>query len=452
MRHCAFVFVVMFAFTILAAAAQDRGLQVVAASVAGTDLQVGKQYAVLIGIDRYAEWGSLRNPVKDVKAIKEILARRYYVDEFVELYDEAATAAGIRRLFDDLIARVGPTDSVLIYYAGHGYTDKYNTGFWIPSDGSKDLMSQDRWIGNSQIRNFMTMIKARSLALVSDSCFSGDLINVQRGATPTIDSEYWRNALRYTAKQVLTSGASETVPDESEFARQFKSLLESNTETCLDPLAMYDRIRRGVTKTLPLLGTLPGHESGASFVLFLKGSGGAATVIGSSEIQPKQTPLAGENLEEAGFVEKEVFSVRPAKTRLITLYFVRIDDDGVIVRQEVSRAIPESDTPLFDALVALLRGPVEPEIRKNLVSIIPSGTKLLSVRMQGTTAVINLGEAFLYNHYGIEGYAGQLKQVVYTATSFPNVHDVQILIDGERHDYLGGEGIYIGRPLSRNSF
>ncbi|MEI6389312.1 MAG: PEGA domain-containing protein, partial [Spirochaetota bacterium] len=74
---------------------------------------------------------------------------------------------------------------------------------------------------------------------------------------------------------VLTSGASETVPDESEFARQFKSLLESNTEACLDPLAMYDRIRRGVTKTLPLLGTLPGHESGASYVLFLKGSGGA---------------------------------------------------------------------------------------------------------------------------------------------------------------------------------
>ena len=281
-----FVFTNISLFAFLPLAAQDRGLQIVARSVGGSDLQIGKQYAVLIGIDRYAEWASLRNPVKDAKAIKEILARRYYIDEFVELYDAEATASGIRRLFDDLIERVGPTDSVLIYYAGHGYTDKYNTGFWIPSDGSRDLMSQDRWIGNGQIRNFMTMIRARSLALVSDSCFSGDLINVQRGATPTIDSEYWRNALRYTAKQVLTSGASESVPDESEFARQLKSLLESNTEACLDPLAMYDRIRRGVTQTLPLLGTLPGHESGASYVLFLKGSGAAAS---TAALKPRTT-------------------------------------------------------------------------------------------------------------------------------------------------------------------
>ena len=58
----------------------------------------------------------------------------------------------------------------------------------------------------------------------------------------------------------------------------------------------------------------------------------------------------------------------------------------------------------------------------------------------------------MYNRFGIEGYAGQLKQVVYTATTFPTVQDVQILIEGETRDYLGGEGVFIGRPLSRNSF
>jgi len=269
------------------AMAQERGLDVAAKAAGGADVKIGKQYAVLIGIDRYAEWSSLANPVEDAKAIKDILSNRYYIDEFMELYDGAATATGIRRLFDDLIDRVGPTDSVLIYYAGHGYKDKYKTGFWIPSDGGKDIMSQDRWIGNTQIRNFMTLIKARSLVLISDSCFSGDLLDVQRGVAPTIDSEYFRNALRYTAKQVLTSGASESVPDESEFARQFKTILANNTETCLDPLAMYDRIRRGVTKTLPLLGTLPGHEIGASFVLFLKDPGGSGSIANSATLSVK---------------------------------------------------------------------------------------------------------------------------------------------------------------------
>jgi len=65
----------------------------------------------------------------------------------------------------------------LSLHPGCALKDKYKTGFWIPSDGGKDIMSQDRWIGNTQIRNFMTLIKARSLVLISDSCFSGDLLS-----------------------------------------------------------------------------------------------------------------------------------------------------------------------------------------------------------------------------------------------------------------------------------
>jgi germination protein M len=141
-----------------------------------------------------------------------------------------------------------------------------------------------------------------------------------------------------------------------------------------------------------------------------------------------------------------------ARSRSASLFFVRIDDDGVIVRQETKRQIPASDSPLLDSLAALLKGPSEEEIRKKLISLVPEGTKLLSAQVRGSTAYLNFNEAFMYNHYGIEGYAGQLKQVVYTATAFPTVQDVQILIEGSKRDYLGGEGVFIGRPLSRNSF
>jgi hypothetical protein len=144
--------------------------------------------------------------------------------------------------------------------------------------------------------------------------------------------------------------------------------------------------------------------------------------------------------------------IAAARSRTASLYFVRIDDDGVIVRQEAKRQIPVSDSPLLDSLSALLKGPSEEEIRKKLISLVPQGSKLLSAQLRGSTAFLNFNEAFMYNHYGIEGYAGQLKQIVYTATAFPTVQDVQILIEGEKHDYLGGEGVYIGRPLSRNSF
>jgi len=276
---------------------QSRGLSILANQVAGTEITIGKQYVVLIAIDKYQQWNSLKNPVADAKEIKRILQNRYYVDEFDELYDADATGAGIRKLFTNLTSKLAPTDSVLIYYAGHGYLDASKTGFWIPVDGGTDVDEQDHWIANSQIRNFITQMKARSVALLADASFSGDLLNVQRGATPIIDSAYVRNALKYTARQVLTSGASETVPDESEFARQFKAVLTNNTETCLDPIAMYDRIRRGVTLTLPLLGTLQGHEQGGSYILFLKETK-VATVPLQTEVKKQALQMDSKALAE----------------------------------------------------------------------------------------------------------------------------------------------------------
>ncbi len=162
---------------------------------------------------------------------------------------------------------------------------------------------------------------------------------------------------------------------------------------------------------------------------------------GQTQSPPAQTPPATTAPVEA-----------MARTRIVSLYFVRVDGDGTISRQEVKRTIDASDSPLTDALGALLRGPSADELGRNLITLIPSGTRLLSAQVRGSTAYLDFNEAFMINRYGIEGYAGQLKQIVYTATSFSTVKDVQFLIDGERREFLGGEGVYIGRPLSRSSF
>lgn len=138
--------------------------------------------------------------------------------------------------------------------------------------------------------------------------------------------------------------------------------------------------------------------------------------------------------------------------RQAALYFVRIGEDGGIQRREVKRTIAASDSPLADALHALLAGPSEAEIRTGLVSLIPRDTVLKSVTVRNATAVIDLSEAFMYNRYGPEGFRVQLEQIVYTATAFGTVSDVQILIEGARKEYLGGEGVFIGSPLSRASF
>ena len=166
----------------------------------------------------------------------------------------------------------------------------------------------------------------------------------------------------------------------------------------------------------------------------------------------KTAPAAKAVPVGAASVKTEPSSTIAGQTRQASLFFVKIEEDGVISRREVKRNVPSSDSPLTDAINALIAGPSEGEIRSGLVSLIPRGTRVLSITVRGSTAIIDLSDAFNYNHYGVEGYSAQLRQIVYTATSFPSVQDVQFLVEGKQKEYLGGEGVYIGKPLSRNSF
>ena len=148
----------------------------------------------------------------------------------------------------------------------------------------------------------------------------------------------------------------------------------------------------------------------------------------------------------------EVDRTNPAETRQATLYWIRIDNDGKLTRQSSIRTIPKSATPMSDALEALFAMPANDELRQGYRTLIPPGTRLRSAWVKDGIAFINVSEEFQFNQYGIEGALGQLSQVVFTATEFPTVKKVQILIEGQKKDYLGAEGVWIGSPLSRVSF
>ncbi|MDR1251777.1 MAG: GerMN domain-containing protein [Treponema sp.] len=141
---------------------------------------------------------------------------------------------------------------------------------------------------------------------------------------------------------------------------------------------------------------------------------------------------------------------RPVETRDRNLYFTQVGNDGTILRSRINRKITLSDSPMQDSLNALLAGPNAEEKRRGLLSLIPANTRILSATVRGSTAYISFSEEFQYNTYGVEGYAAQLNQIVWTVTEFPNVQDVQILIEGRRVDYLG-EGIWIGSPIRREA-
>ena len=177
----------------------------------------------------------------------------------------------------------------------------------------------------------------------------------------------------------------------------------------------------------------------------------AATVKPAADKPAAEKPKASKPAD-SGTAAAKSEPVKPANLRKATLFFVSIDADGRVLRKEVTREIPQSDSPLSDTLSALFKGTTTAESGKGLRSLVPAGTRLLSATVKDGVATINLSEEFQFNQYGIEGYLGQLSQVVFTATAFSTVNSVQFLIEGQRREYLGAEGVWIGTPLSRDKF
>ena len=153
-------------------------------------------------------------------------------------------------------------------------------------------------------------------------------------------------------------------------------------------------------------------------------------------------------------------SIRQEKTTAIqsdaflksesSIFFLKKHDDGSEVMAEAYRDFPESS--LRQAMGALLEGLNPTEKRAGLFSLIPDGTRLLGAGISNGVATLDFSEEFTNKFFGVDVIIAQLMQVVYTATEFDGVKSVQILIDGKKEDYIGGEGVWIGSPLSRNSF
>ncbi|MCR5605363.1 MAG: GerMN domain-containing protein [Treponema sp.] len=148
--------------------------------------------------------------------------------------------------------------------------------------------------------------------------------------------------------------------------------------------------------------------------------------------------------------DKDKAKKNDAETMTLKLYWIKVDRDGMMTREEIPCEMPKSVSPLKDAINALIKGPEENN--KGYRTFIPEGTKLLGASVKNGVAYLNFNENFEFNSNGIEGTMGQLEQVVFTATAFPTVNSVQFLVAGQKLDYMSSEGVFIGIPLSRASF
>ena len=166
--------------------------------------------------------------------------------------------------------------------------------------------------------------------------------------------------------------------------------------------------------------------------------------------ESQDNEVDGTTPEQSGRPEPE--PREPERVRSSDIYFIRVTDDGKIHPHRVERKVSYVNSPMTKTLRTLIQGPTMEELNQGLLNLIPKDSELLSARVENGTAYLNFNESFRFNSMGVEGALAQLQQIVFSSTEFETVERVQILIDGQQREYLGGEGIYIGQPLTRDSF
>lgn len=229
-----------------------------------------RRFALLVGNNQYAvPIPSLDTPIADVTTIAELLRNRFGYETRI-LKDAGKTR--IIEALNEIAAQALPEDSVLLFYAGHGYLlDDVKMGYWIPVDAS--VKTAQGWISNSDISKLLSAIRARQLILISDSCYSGSLTKEQKvtvGNALDVDA-----ILRQRSVLVLSSGADEPVSDEGKeghsiFAWNLIKTLKA-TGNLTPGAKVWSTVRTGVAEEYPQqpqYGAVvsAGHTEGGDFL------------------------------------------------------------------------------------------------------------------------------------------------------------------------------------------
>lgn len=261
------------------------GISIRAVEKSSPTLSTASNYrALIIGNNDYQDpdnrWPPLKTAVTDAQAIANILKTHYNFQDITVL--ENASRSEILHAINGLTKRVNNNDSVLLYYAGHGYLDMdTNKGYWIPVDAKGN--DHTTYLRNSTIRDELNTIadRAKHTLLISDSCFSGSLLRgVTRGPVPSVDQDrYYQNVASKKSVQIITAGGVEFVDDNyadsghSPFTYFLLNELSNNNKPVITASEISSNVEQAVSNNSsqnPESGVLQGAGDELGEFIFLK--------------------------------------------------------------------------------------------------------------------------------------------------------------------------------------
>ena len=218
---------------------------------------IGDYYALLVGISEYQDLGinDLVQPAIDVEDFKKVLRRDYSFLEQNTFILTDPTREELLNHLDMLSGLVNANDSLLIFYAGHGFWDeKFEQGYWLPSDAKPNAKAS--WISNATIRDYMKGIGTKHTLLISDACFSGGLFRTRSAFNE--ETKLTDVLFQLTSRKAITSGTLTEVPDNSVFLKYLLKQLEVNPNQYLTSTELFNRFRLAVLNN-SMLDQVPQH-------------------------------------------------------------------------------------------------------------------------------------------------------------------------------------------------
>ncbi len=210
----------------------------------------GKYYALLIGVNEYADPAihSLENPIKDAEKLKNTLTKHYTFDEANVFFLKNPGREEIISIMDRINHSISENDNLLVFYAGHGYWDPEDKiGYWLPADAKQ--ANTANWLRNSTVRDYLKAINSRHTILIADACFSGGIFKTRkafRDAPKSIQKLY-----EYPSRKAMTSGTLKEVPDQSVFMLYLNKRLEENTRDYIAAEELFSSFKTAVLNNSP---------------------------------------------------------------------------------------------------------------------------------------------------------------------------------------------------------
>lgn len=232
----------------------------------------GDYYALVIGNEAYTTMPVLRTPHEDATVLADILRSRFGFSTEVLLDADRTT---ILDALNRYVTLLQPEDRFILYYAGHGVFDEAaDLAYWLPVDAEAD--NDTNWILANRITGSLRRMKAKHVAVISDSCYSGTLtrdVDVDLTGADRATNEYLRRMSATASRTILASGGNEPVADgggggHSVFARYLLDALRETEDEVFTLEGLFHRHIRvqvsGNSLQTPEYNTIrnSGHEGG----------------------------------------------------------------------------------------------------------------------------------------------------------------------------------------------